>query len=494
MSQSEQIDKPLASRTAILAIDQGTFSSRAVLFSSHGKCLYQAQQSVYLKRIDGQHVEQDAAEVLQSVLHCVQQLLDDSRQQGYKILCAGLATQRSSIIAWRPSCGKAISALLSWQDTRAASLLPTSRKSIDLIRQRSGLRMNAHYGASKIRWLLQNNHQVQQYCQQQDCVITPLASYLLYHLIERHPCVIDIANASRTMLCNLYQKDWDADLLKLFGLTRTLLPAIQPIRHDYGTLIDTDIPVTAVNGDQTAAMYSQGEPAKDILRVNIGTGAFILKPLQQSPLTLPPFIPSGLLAGISDDDGEDQQFYIEGTVNGAASALNWLQQQLRNFSLQKNRQPNFSDVSPLIFINSIGGLGSPFWRSAIKPYFIGRPDIQAQPLAAWAGVLESIVFLLQSNLEIINRINSAARHIVISGGLSQSDYLCQKLANLSGLKVQRWQDSEATARGIAWQALKSSQRALWEKQQKADEFRVQSDAGLQRRYQQFRRELEQELC
>ncbi|MBL6999279.1 MAG: glycerol kinase, partial [Gammaproteobacteria bacterium] len=239
--------------TACLALDQGTLSSRALLYDETGTVLCSASRRITLKRIDAQHVEQDGVEILASILAVLDEVLAAQQATRVNIKSAGLATQRSSILAWQPSSGKVLSPVLSWQDTRAADWLSGFESQAELIQAKTGLRLSPHYSVSKMQWLLQHNRNVQQALAQQDCVITPLASYLLYHLTDQQHIQIDIANACRSLLCNLQQRDWDAQLLQLFSMPPALLPECRPISYNYGTIKQTGIPITAVNGDQTAA-------------------------------------------------------------------------------------------------------------------------------------------------------------------------------------------------------------------------------------------------
>ena len=299
--------------------------------------------------------------------------------------------------------------------------------------------------------------------------------------------VIDSANAARSLLCHLTEQDWDKDLLALFDIPRAILPTCRPVRHHFGPLKAGGVAMRAVNGDQNAALYSQGEPPANRLRVNLGTGAFILAPLTRDELASPAFAQSALLAGISSSDQREAAYSIEGTVNGAGAALDWLQQTLGVGDVQQMMQQGFAHSQTAIFINTVGGLGSPFWRNDIDAHFVDDFDPVEHPQAALAAVLESIVFLLQINHLAIRRVKSGLQSIDISGGLSQCDFLCQQLSNLSGLAVRRSSQSEATARGIAFLALddvSSWQAAVVEKV-----FEPQEDDGLRRRFERFRSEL-----
>lgn len=475
-----------------LSIDQGTFSSRAVLFTQSGQIVYSAQQSISLNRLDDKHIEQEANELLASVRYVIKQVLSKSGIDSDLIKTAGLSTQRSSLLAWKPSTGEAISPVLSWQDTRAADWLKNFSHHKGFIQKRTGLYPNAHYGASKIQWLLKYHEDVQSALSKNDCVITPLVSYILFNVSDRNTINIDIANASRTLLCNLFKKAWDKDLLKLFEIQKQWLPRCRPIIYDYGNIKRSSIKISAVNGDQTSALYSNGNPDDSTLKINLGTGAFVLTTFEQHQLESEVFTSSNLLAGISNNTADLVNYYIEGTVNGAGSAIQWLQDelQLADIGLLMPAQ-EYVNTDSYIFINSIGGFGSPVWRSDISPCFVDGKNnkVYLTPQQSLVAVLESIIFLLVINIRAIAKLKKTIHKIEISGGLSNVDYVCQSLANLSHLSVHRSEDTEATARGICWLALPDKTR--WETIAMAKEFSAADDAALESRFNHFKNYLQE---
>lgn len=475
-----------------LAIDQGTFSSRAVLFNQYGNTVYSAQQAISLNRLNACKVEQDAAELLASVSYVLEQVFMYSGIDPNFIQTAGLSTQRSSLLAWRPSNGVALTQILSWQDTRAAAWLEKFSRHRYLIQRSTGLYPNPHYGASKIQWLIKNDKAVQAALDQQDCVITPLASYILFNIGDDREINIDIANASRTLLCNLLNSNWDRDLLDLFAIQERILPNCRPVIYGYGKLKHTEIKISAVNGDQTAALYSNGKPDSCSLKINLGTGAFVLATFEQPQLESEKFYRSKLLAGISRNTVDTADYYIEGTVNGAGSAIQWLQEtlQLEDIEVFMPLQ-NYINPGPFIFINSIGGFGSPVWRNDISPCFIDEKnkEVKLSPRQSLVALLESIAFLLVINIQAIVKLKDTIQEIEISGGLSNVDYLCQALASLTGLTVNRSKDTEATARGICWLALPD--KSSWKKVSVSKEFHAAENSTLESRFNHFRQYLKE---
>jgi glycerol kinase len=273
----------------------------------------------------------------------------------------------------------------------------------------------------------------------------PLASFLLHGLLEERPSVADPANASRTQMWSPAGGDWSDDLLNLFGVPRGVLPACVPTQHGFGTLMldGCRIPLTVCTGDQAAAPFASGALDPAAAYVNVGTGAFILRPTPGPVQALP------LLTGVLRSDGSRTDFAIEGTVNGAGSALEWLaaEEGIATDGLLATLEGAVPAGDPLFFLNGIGGLGSPFWIPDFPSRFVGEGDLRARARA----VLESVAFLLAVNLAALGR-SAPLDRIRLGGGLARSDYLCRALAEASGLVVERHVLTEATARGVAFLA------------------------------------------
>jgi len=474
--------------TLTLAIDQGTHATRALVFDAQGRMLAHTSRPVYLRLHSRKEVEQSSDEILDSLHYVMKEILQQPGIDAVQIGSAGLATQRSSVLAWDRRSGHALSPVLSWQDTRAAADLDALSRHESAIRECTGLRLSPHYGAGKLHWLLRNEAAVIAAHEQGTLAIGPLAGYLLHHLTGKGGERVDHANASRTLLWNLESRDWDPWLLGLFGIPQEVLPRCVPIIADYGLTRDGRIPVTAVNGDQTAALYAWGMPAQDTLVINSGTGAFVLLPTGDSRRSHP-----GLLSGLSRSDGRSADHYLEGTVNGAAAALDWVAHQYRIPDWQAQAPAWLDEVkSPPVFLNSIGGLGAPWWQPGPDPVFLpDNGDIPIGQGEAMVAAIESIVFLIQANVELLRELHPGVKGIRISGGLAALDGLCTKLAILSGLCVERSRTIESTARGIAWLAAGCPDN--WETPEVERRFLPRDDPQLSARYARFRSVMESAL-
>jgi len=436
----------------VLALDQGSHASRAVLFDAEGHEIAQAHVPVATRREGQDRVEQDPDEIVRSLRTALQDVCEQADPAS--IVAAGLATQRSTVVAWSRSTGRTLADAISWQDRRNAAWLRRLAPVAERVRDITGLPLSPHYGASKLRWLLDHVPAVQRAAAAGDLVFGPLVSHVVSRLTAERSCVVDPANASRTLLYDVATLQWSPDLLHAFDLAPEQLPACVPTRYGFGHVDCSGRPVqlTACTGDQSAAAFALGEPDVDCALVNVGTGAFIQR-IAPAGATLP----DGILRSVVCADADGVLMSHEGTVNGAGSALDWLRERVamdvdRGLDALAARAP-LPDGVP-VFINGVGGLGAPYWQPDFPCEFVGDGDEAARLVA----VVESIAFLLNVNLDRLQR-SAALRRIRISGGLARNDYLCRCLTALSGLPVERPAAVEATARGVAY--LAAGKPASW---------------------------------
>ena len=465
-----------------LALDQGSHASRAILFDETGSIVASAVEEVELYTPDNVRAEHDAGQLLDSVHAVIRRVLDSAGDLDRIVNC-GIAVQRSTALAW-DATGASRGAVLGWQDVRAADSLPALDENAEEIRRVSGLPISPYYGASKLHWLL-NEMSLSGFSDADRPRLSPLSSFLLYHLLENQPYVIDHSSAQRTQLFDIHTLDWSETLAQWFGVPLHYLPACMPICVDYGRLKHGGIPVTAVCGDQSAAMVGAGELHEDTVLVNIGSGAFLLRKLRRYRGS------ENLLTGIAYSDAETVKYLREATINGAGSALDWA---VKTWGIPDllEKLPYWLETvyNPPVFINTVGGLGTPWMRGAMEPTLIGASQETTDAERAVA-VIESIVFLIRLNLDQISRELPATR-LRLSGGLSRLDGLCRKLCNLSGLPVERSDDMEATARGVAW--LATGQPRRWNRAGWMDCLTSKTDPGLEQRYRIFQAELERLLA
>lgn len=455
-----------------LAIDQGGHASRAFIFDALGNAVASAECSVNTYTPAPDWVEHDCEEIIRSIEHAIREAVTRLGARRSHIVAAGLATQRSSIVCWDEMSGRALSPIISWQDRRNAVWLEQLALDPQLLHQCTGLFASPHYGASKIRWCLDHVPAVQQALAQQRLKIGPMASYIVQRLTHGTEAITDPANGSRTLLMNIERLEWEPQLLEKFGIPLAILPRCVPNHYSFGTIAvdELRIPLTVVTGDQSAAIFAWGMPRTDAAYANLGTGAFIQR-LISRPLHHP-----RLLCSIVDHD-DVTTYALEGTINGAGRALRWFSEHARMSDLEIILPSLLEHISdPPLFINAVSGLATPYWRPNLRSEFIGAADSSHQAVA----VVESIVFLLQRNLEELETMLPAATEIIVSGGLAQLDGLCQRLADLSGKPVLRPACHEATAQGLAW--LLAGRPPTWNPLVAAERIESRPAPMLQQRY------------
>lgn len=458
-----------------LCLDQGGHSSRALVFDQRGRLYREARRPLTASSTGDGRVEYRAEELVNSLRDCLTDIRAELGETCSSLVAAGLATQRSNIACWDRIDGTALGPIISWQDRRHARWLEQLTDQAGRIHALTGLTLSPHYGASKLRWCLDNLPPVQQAREQNRLMLGPMAAYLVRQLTREARALADPVNASRTQLWSLQHHDWDDELLALFGIDRDVLPPCAASRADFGhlALADLELPLQLVTGDQSAALYAYGPLRTDTAYLNLGTGAFVSRPSDGRAVFDPRLLSSLVLL-----DGDRADYVLEGTVNGAGAALDWLAQ-------RQQRELEPADLacwltemapSPLLFLNGVGGLAAPYWRADFESRFIGEgtPDQQA------VAVMESIVFLLQTNLERMQEKLGPVQQLQVTGGLAHLDGLCRRLADLSGTPLYRPRECEATARGIAY--LLAGQPAHWPEPGIGMAFLPSPDPALQQRY------------
>ncbi|MBL0140891.1 MAG: hypothetical protein IPP91_02200 [Betaproteobacteria bacterium] len=461
-----------------LAIDQGTHASRAVVLDARGAVMAAGSKDIGLTRPQADWAEQDGEAMVTSIYAAVSQALSALGDRRQDLAAAGLASQRSSCVCWDANSGRPLSPVFSWQDRRAHVWLQQFEPHAEEVHRKTGLFLSPHYGASKLRWALDNLAAVREAKAAGKLCWGPQSSFLVFRLTAEHSMFADPQCAARTQLWNLHTRDWDPALVSLFGLPPGFLPKSVPTCHRFGTMRvgDTSMPLVAVNGDQSAAVFAFGWPEEDSAYVNIGTSAFV----QRAVTHTPDYAPRSL-TGIILDDGSTTVYTVEGNVNGAGAALEWLKDGL-GIENAVERLPEWLDLpgEPPLFLNGIAGLGGPFW----KPDFVSRFVGEGEPWQKAVAVVESMAFLLQANIDEIGKYVPAARRMRVSGGVSRLDGLCRRLATVSGLPVHRRDDAEATARGIGY--LAAGRPAAWNNAAAEEVFSPEGNEALCRRYARWR--------
>lgn len=485
-----------ADQALILIIDQGGHASRAQIIDQDGHIHGQGQVAISARpgsdNSASAHIEYTPETMLASLQEAIKRAT--ASIDSTLIRAAAMATQRSNIICWDKNTGQALSPIISWQDRRAHQWLMTKQTQASFVHTRTGLFMSPHYGASKLHWCLNNIDAVRQASRDNTLAWGPMSSWLTTQLCLEQPFVCDAVNASRTLLWSLQQCNWSAELVQLFELPATGLPLSVANQFDFGHLrMDKQsIPLRLITGDQAAALYATGRPQTDNAYITVGTGAFVLNPCGQQPV-----MDKQLLSSIVMLDKTGPHYVLEGTVNGAGSALD-------HYAREFN-QPDYisqlpmwltQSANPPLFLNGFSGLGTPFMQANFTSRFIGDSD----EINRLVAVIESIVFLLHCNLERMKLLNPTLQRVIIGGGLAQFDGFCQRLADL-GLPVIRPAHTETTSRGLAYLLLQDLElrpnetvdqeyRAVL---QTGHTFTPQENPALTQRFQHWRQAMDRQI-
>lgn len=432
----------------IVSLDQGSSSSRALLFDLKGNICAEAQSPVKTLQPRAGWFEHRPEEILKTQTRALEEIL--VRAKG-KVLGIGLAAQRSTIFFWDKKTGRSIGSALSWQDSRNSDFCRKIHFT-QAIEEKTGLRLTPFFSASKIRWALEHIPELRKLSAQGRLCAGPATTFLLWHWTKGEVFAADPTMAQRTLLFNIHQMGWDKSLLELFGIPEEMLPRIVP---SIGPVADYSwkgrkIPVLAVLGDQQAAFSGAGCFEKGQALLNHGTGAFFLLNAGGELRKVPGLLTSIAWAG----DLKNCRFLLEGTVHSVGPSYDWLEQ----IGILKNRK----EIDPLCArskngvwaLPALSGLGAPHWAEQARGVFEGI-SLQTRREDMVRSVTEGIAFLV---CDIFNALKSHGHYfesISATGGISRINYLLQFESDLFGMPVSRLKESESTALGAAFWAAKA---------------------------------------
>ncbi len=480
-----------------LLLDVGGQGSRALLIDADARVRFEADRDVATSEHD-ERVEHDAEAAVSALAALIADVDAACADGGMRIGAAGLAVQRGSIACWDRETGAALSPVISWRDRRALPGMQALADDATEIKRRTGLRFSPYGGAPKLQWCLSQLDAVRAAADEGCLAFGPLGSFLAARVLQGQPFLVEDTLAQRTLLWSRERFDWDPWLLERFGLPATALPPVAESRGSHGALLGVKgaPQLELLIGDQNAVPFLDGEPDPDTLYVNIGTGAFLLRPVP-APVDTPVFQLSLL------DRESGGRWAIEASVHGAASAIEWLSRHTGE-AIDRARFVGLRErvFDPPLFLNTIDGLGSPWWRSGPRPAFVGEDvahegegdahvsedDARRHGLdARLLAVLESIAFLVRANVDAMRELVAPPRRVVVCGGLSRADIVCQLIGSVLEADVLRLRDGEGTALG-AWCMVQ--RRRVPEDRYEA--ISARSDSALIARYARWLQCLEQD--
>jgi len=452
----------------IIVLDQGSSSSRALAFDLEGNIRFKAQRKIALAYPQAGYAEYDGMELLRSQTESLKEVLA-KLPEGASVRAMGLAAQRSTVVLWDKETGVPLCPALSWQDGRALGELAKVPLSNTAIHELTGLYKTPYYSASKIKWCLENFPEVKAAAAAGTLRVSPVSGFILWHLSKGKIFALDPTQAQRTLLFNIKKLKWDARLLGAFGLDSGALPEIRPSIGDFGKIKveGFDMHARAVLGDQQAALLGLGVNSENSAALNYGTGAFLLVNTGSRLVKVRGILNS---IGWQDAGAKAPCYFLEGTVNSAATALEWLKIKFGMFNelsevdgmcrLSRNR---------LLCLPAIGGIGAPYWDYSTFTTFSGfSPHSDKNDVVR--GVVEGIAYMVGDAFEMIKKKGFNITELRASGGLSNLDWLLQFQADITGAKVLRMEDTEATALGAAVGAARAAGLELPRKVKISKEF------------------------
>ena len=471
----------------ILALDQGTTSSRSIIFDNQLTPIAIAQKPLGIITPKAGFIEQNANDIWQTQISTAQEVIAKAGLLATDISAIGITNQRETTIIWHKKTGKPVAPAIVWQDRRTHQWCRDWRaKGFDAkIQQITGLRIDPYFSASKIVWLLNQNPKLRQQALAGELAFGTVDSWLLFNMTGEHS--IDITNASRTMLMSLQTGDWSEELLELFDIPKTMLPTIKPSDGDFGVtkqgMFGKQIPVTAVLGDQQAALYGQGCNRAGMAKSTYGTGCFLLmntgdKPCvsHQQLLTTVAWQtteanhtrqpnrhePSGKLPNLlkplqnlqrhKKTSVTQTQYALEGSVFMAGAIVQWLRDNLGMIARSEDIETlaaQVPDSQGVTLIPAFTGLGAPYWRADATARLIGLTRGTTKAHIARAA-LEAIALQAYDVLIAMQKDSPVPLHeLRVDGGAANNNILMQFQADILNVPVLRPTTTESTAKGVA---------------------------------------------
>lgn len=435
-----------------ISIDQGTTSTRAILYSSQGDLLAQASVAIESSFPKNGWVEQNPDEIIKSVETVLKQVLENANQPAHAVRAIAISNQRETSFVWDKTTGKAVYPAIVWQDKRTADVcaqLKLSGIESDL-QEKTGLLLDPYFSATKLAWILDNVPNSRALAQAGNLAFGTADCFLLWHLTDGKMHATDVTNASRTLLFNIRTKQWDKDLLDFFKIPESVLPSVHDCCHAFGQLskriLGVELPIVAMVGDQQSATIGQGCIAANQAKSTYGTGCFMLLNTGETCI----YSKNKLLTTIAYQLSGRTAYALEGSVFVAGSLIKWLKNSLKFFKTESQIDEliaSANDHNDIIFIPAFCGLGAPFW----DPYARGAVFGLTQDTSIGhiiKAAIEGICFQTKDLVESLNRdTGNPLESIKVDGGMVANDWFLQSMANILSIDILKARNQEATAFG-----------------------------------------------
>ncbi len=441
----------------IMALDQGTTSSRCILFNKQGEICSVAQKEFTQIYPKAGWVEHDPNEIWSSQISVAAEAMARLGLETENISAIGITNQRETTIVWNRKTGKPVYNAIVWQCRRTADMIEKIRgtKLWDTIREKTGLIPDAYFSASKIAWILDNVPGVREEADAGNLVFGTVDSWIIWKLTEGRVHVTDYTNASRTMLFDIHRLCWDDEILEYFNIPKSMLPEVMPSSAVYGHteegILGAGIPIAGAAGDQQAALFGQCCFEPGSVKNTYGTGCFLLMNTGHQAMASK----NGLLTTIAAGDSSKVEYALEGSVFIAGAVIQWLRDELRvikNAAQTEEYASSVPDTNGVYMVPAFTGLGAPYWDSYARGTIVGLTR-GAKKEHIIRAALEAIAYQTSDVLNAMEQDSKIKLNTLkIDGGASANNFLAQFQADIINVQVERPACVETTALGAAYLA------------------------------------------
>jgi len=440
----------------ILSIDQGTTSSRAILFTEKGKVFAVAQSEFEQHFPQDGWVEHNPKDILDTVINVCKRVLSENNVSIEQIIAIGITNQRETTLVWDKETGETVYNAIVWQDRRTASYCESihSENIAELISNKTGLLLDPYFSATKIKWILDNVEGVREKAEAGELAFGTVDSYLLWHLTGGKEHRTDATNASRTMIFNIHTQEWDTELLELFDIPSSMLPEVMDSSCHFGdcnvNVFNSAVPILGIAGDQQAALFGQACFEQGMAKSTYGTGCFLMLNTGDKPLKSK----NRLLTTVAYRLNGKPTYAIEGSIFMAGATIQWIRDGLQLISNAKETE-SLAKETPIdhgvILVPAFTGLGAPYWDPNARGAILG--------LTRDSGIKEIVTAALQSVCYQTKDLQKAMESdglrpsvLRVDGGMVSNNWVLSFLSNILGARVDRPEIIETTALGVAYLA------------------------------------------
>lgn len=458
----------------IMALDQGTTSSRAILFDEDGKIFHTPQQEFKQYFPQSGWVEHDPEQIWSSILSVIVGVLSEKNISATQVVGIGITNQRETTVVWDKHTGKPVYNAIVWQSRQTVDICDELREAghSDMVRDKTGLLIDAYFSGTKVKWILDHVEGAREKAEAGDLLFGTIDTWIIWKLTNGEKHVTDYSNASRTLMYNIYDLKWDDELLEMLSVPKSMLPEVRPSSEVYGHtaskhFFGQEVPIAGIAGNQQAALFGQACFEQGMVKNTYGTGCFMLMNTGEKAVRSEHGLLTTLAWGI---DGK-VTYALEGSIFVAGSALQWLRDGLRMFRDSAESEQYATRVEStegVYMVPAFVGLGTPYWDSDVRGAFFGLTRGTTKEHFVRA-TLESLAYQTNDVLEAMEEDSGIPLgRLRVDGGAVKNDFLMQFQADLLNVPVERPEINETTALGAAY--LAGLAVGFWESQEKIAEY------------------------